>query len=113
MRKSNRPWVSALSAVAVGSLLLSGCAAGSTNGGDASADVSDELVVALPGDIDNFDPPNNQLIIYEYAIRALVFSSLVDYDADLNLQGDLAPEYEANEEATDFTLTLEIGRQHV
>ena len=108
MRKSNRPWVAAVSAVAAGSLLLGGCAAGSadSDGGDA-ADVSDELVVALAGDIDNFDPHTNQLIIYEYAIRELVFSSLVDYDVDLNLQGDLATEFEANEDATEFTFTLD------
>lgn len=108
MRKSNRPWVAAVSAVAAGSLLLGGCAGGSTDSDDgATADVSDELVVALAGDIDNFDPHTNQLIIYEYAIRELVFSSLVDYDVDLNLQGDLATEYETNEDATVFTFTLD------
>ena len=107
MRKSNRPWVAAVSAVAAGSLLLGGCAAGSDGDGNSSADVADELVVALAGDIDNFDPHTNQLIIYEYAIRELVFSSLVDYDVDLNLRGDLASEFEANDDATVFTFTLD------
>lgn len=108
MRKSIRPWVSAVSAVAAGALLLSGCSAGSTGeDGAASAGVADELVVALPGDIDNFDPHSNQLIIYEYAIRELVFSSLVDYDVNLEMQPDLASEFEVNDDATVFTFTLE------
>ena len=107
MRKNIRARVAAVAAVTAGALLLGGCAAGTTDGGDATASTSDELVVALSGDIDNFDPHTNQLIIYEYAIRELVFSSLVDYDVDLNLQGDLAESFEANEDATVFTFHLQ------
>tara|TARA_R110002020_G_scaffold458694_1_gene676328 strand:+ start:88347 stop:89720 length:1374 start_codon:yes stop_codon:yes gene_type:complete len=59
----------------------------------------------LAGDIDNFDPHTNQLIIFEFAIRELVFSTLVDYDAELNFQPDLAT-YEVNEDATVFTFSL-------
>lgn len=108
MRNSIRARVSAVAAVTAGALLLGGCAADSPDGGgEASAGVSDELVVALSGDIDNFDPHTNQLIIYEYAIRELVFSALVGYDVDLNLEGDLAESYEANEDATVFTFHLQ------
>lgn len=94
-----------LGAVAVataGALALAGC----TTGGGGDTAPSDELVVALSGDIDNFDPHTNQLIIFEFAIRELVFSTLVDYDADLNIQADLA-EYEVNEDATQFTFTID------
>lgn len=70
--------------------------------------IASEVVVALSGDIDNFDPHTNQLIIYEYAIRELVFSTLVGYDAQLALQPDLAT-YEVNDEATEFTFTLVEG----
>jgi peptide/nickel transport system substrate-binding protein len=94
--------------MAAGALLLSGCSAGSPGSdGAASTGVSDEIVVALPGDIDNFDPHSNQLIIYEYAIRELVFSSLIDYDVNLEMQPDLAAEFEVNDDATVFTFTLE------
>tara|TARA_R110002124_G_scaffold99318_7_gene245243 strand:- start:3732 stop:5210 length:1479 start_codon:yes stop_codon:yes gene_type:complete len=89
---------------AVSSLLLTGCAAESSSSDDPAA-IKDEVVVALAGDIDNFDPHTNQLIIFEFAIRELVFSTLVDYDAELNLQPDLAT-YEVNEDATVFTFSL-------
>lgn len=102
MAQNNRIRLGAVAVAAAGALALAGC----TSGGDGGDAASDELVVALPGDIDNFDPHTNQLIIFEYAIRELVFSTLVDYDADLNLQGDLA-EYEVNEDATQFTFSLD------
>lgn len=101
MAHHNRTRLTAVAAVAAGALALAGCTTGTDNG-----TASDELVVALPGDIDNFDPHTNQLIIFEYAIRELVFSTLVDYDAGLNLQADLA-EYEVNEDATEFTFSID------
>ena len=99
------PWRrSLIGLAAVSSLLLTGCAAESSSSDDPAA-IKDEVVVALAGDIDNFDPHTNQLIIFEFAIRELVFSTLVDYDAELNLQPDLAT-YEVNEDATVFTFSL-------
>lgn len=93
----------AISALAIGAMALTGCSA---SGGDAATQSSAPIVVAIPGDIDNFDPHTNQLIIFEYSIRELVFSSLVSYDADLNLQPDLA-DYEVNDDATVFTFSLD------
>jgi len=93
----------ALAATAIAAIALAGCAAGSP---DSDPAAKDEVVVALPGDIDNFDPHTNQLIIYEYAVRDLVFSTLVKYDADLALQPDLAT-YEVNDDATVFTFSLD------
>lgn len=99
------PWRrSLIGLAAVSSLVLTGCAAESSSNDDSAA-IKDEVVVALAGDIDNFDPHTNQLIIFEFAIRELVFSSLVDYDAELKLQPDLAT-YEVNEDATVFTFSL-------
>ncbi|HEY3883048.1 MAG TPA: ABC transporter substrate-binding protein [Trebonia sp.] len=78
-----------------------------TSSGTASSatSVKAQLVVAIPGDIDNFDPDTNQLITYEYAIRNLVFSSLVKYDANLKLVPDLA-QFSVNTAATVFTFKL-------
>jgi len=102
---STSPWRrSLIGLAAVSSLVLTGCAAESPTNDDPAA-IKDEVVVALAGDIDNFDPHTNQLIIFEFAIRELVFSSLVDYDAELNLQPDLAT-YEVNDDATVFTFSL-------
>lgn len=93
----------AIAALAAGALALTGCAAGSPDGDPAAAD---QIVVALPGDIDNFDPHTNQLNIYQYAVRDLVFSTLVKYDVDLEIQPDLAT-FEVNDDATVFTFTLD------
>jgi len=107
----SRSWIG-LAAVSV--FVLTGCAAESSSSDDLettkddSATIKDEVVVALAGDIDNFDPHTNQLIIFEFAIRELVFSSLVDYDAELKLQPDLAT-YEVNDDATVFTFSLASG----
>lgn len=98
----------AVSALALTGIILTGCS-GSSNpdspGSSAGGAHSDQLVVALSGDIDNFDPHTNQQIIYEYSIRSLVFSTLVTYDAELKLQPDLA-QYDVNDDASVFTFTL-------
>ncbi|SLN72144.1 ABC transporter substrate-binding protein [Roseisalinus antarcticus] len=67
------------------------------------------LSVALAGDIDNFDPATNQLIAFQAAIGNTVFDPLIGYDADLNLVPRLAASWEVNEDATEFTLTLQDG----
>jgi peptide/nickel transport system substrate-binding protein len=97
---------------AAAALAVSACSgASSSNPGAGSGPpsstgaVKSQLVVAIPGDIDNFDPDTNQLITYEYAIRDLVFSSLVKYDADLKVVPDLAT-FSANADATEFTFKL-------
>ncbi|MBK0420433.1 ABC transporter substrate-binding protein [Leucobacter sp. CSA1] len=93
----------AIAALALGALVVTGCAGDPDNGGDPTS--AGPIVVAIPGDIDNFDPHTNQQIIFEYSIRELVFSSLVSFDVDLNLEPDLAT-YEVNEDATEFTFEL-------
>lgn len=93
----------ALAGVTATALTLAACGGG---GGGATPQAADEVVVALPGDIDNFDPHTNQLNIYLYAVRSLVFSSLVTYDEDLGIQPDLAT-YEVSDDATVFTFSLD------
>jgi len=90
-------------ALAVSALALAGCTAGSPTGDPA---VADQVVVALPGDIDNFDPHTNQLNIYQFAVRDLVFSTLVKYDVALEIQPDLA-DFEVNDDATVFTFSID------
>ncbi len=85
---------------------VSGCGGGAGRG-SADGPVSDELVVAIPGDIDNFDPHTNQLITYQYAVKRLVFSSLVKYDADLEIVPDLAAKHTVSDDATTYTFELE------
>lgn len=85
--------------------LLAACGGGATS--DTNGAVKDELVVALPGDIDNFDPHTNQLITYQYAVKALVFNSLVRYDTSLNIVPDLAKSFDVNADATELTFELE------
>jgi len=119
-------------------LVLSACGSGSGSDGDGEsdpsventsqdadapventsqdADATDEdsstggsLVVAIPGDIDNFDPATNQTITAVYAIGNTVFNSLVGLDADLTIVPELAEEFESNDDASVFTFTLVEG----
>jgi len=87
-------------AVVTTSVALAACGGGGDEPGGTG-----ELVVALPGDIDNFDPHTNQLVTYQYAVKNLVFSSLVKYDQDLAIVPDLAT-FEVNGDATQFTFEL-------
>ena len=67
------------------------------------------VVVAIPGDIDNFDPATNQLISAQYTIANTVFNSLVGLDTELAVVSELAEEFEANDDASIFTFTLVQG----
>lgn len=103
LRKSLRCGVIAASTIGV--LVITGCAGNSQGAGNDSQE-SESIQVAIPGDIDNFDPHTNQQVIYEYSVRELVFSSLVKFDESLNLEPDLAT-YEVNDDATELTFELD------
>lgn len=66
------------------------------------------LTATLTGDIDDFDPHTNQLIEYEWAIKLLVFDSLVRYDAKLGIVPGVARP-EVSSDATEFTFHLKDG----
>ncbi len=98
--------IGGIAVLAAAAMALSACA--STGGSSAGSDVKSQVVVAIPGDIDNFDPDTNQLITYQYAVKALVFSSLVKYDQNLKVVPDLAT-FTVNSDATKFTFKLTSG----
>lgn len=89
-----------------------------TNGEDAAGDDAaddpapaggGELIVAMPGDIDNFDAHTNQLIQFEWVIRSTVFDRLVTYSTDLEVVPQLAASIDVNDDASEFTFTLVDG----
>lgn len=95
------------------SLILAACGGGTSGGtnagnGEGGGDV-DELVVAISGDIDNFDPHTAQLVVHSFAVKHTVFSTLVDYDENLELRPDLADDWSVNDDATEFTFHLVEG----
>ena len=96
---SRRKRLGAIVAITVSALTLSTVAA------TAATKAKDTVVVAIPGDINNFDPHTNQLIIFGYGVKFLVFSSLVKYDVSMNIQPDLAS-YSVNGDATVFTFKI-------
>ncbi|WP_127144519.1 ABC transporter substrate-binding protein [Pelagibacterium montanilacus] len=75
----------------------------------ALAQADTTLTVAISGDIDNFDPATNQLIAFQQAIGNTVFDSLIGYDENLELVPRLASSWDVNDDATEFTLTLQEG----
>ncbi|MBB3666509.1 peptide/nickel transport system substrate-binding protein [Garicola koreensis] len=107
MRRTKKTVIAAIIAA---SFTLVGCSGGSSGGsptGDnQNASIQNETVVALPEDIDNFDPHTNQLNTYLYAVRSLVFNGLVRYDASLNIEPDLAT-FDVNADATVFTFEID------
>lgn len=94
----------------------SACGGESGDGGTTSAasatrtteeqNLDGTLTVALSGDITDFDPHTNALVVYGSAIRRTVFSSLVRYDEKMELQADLADSWEASPDATTYTFQL-------
>lgn len=98
-QSTRRIRLGAIIALTVGALTISTVAA------PATAKSKDMIVVAVAGDINNFDPHTNQLIIYAYGLKFLVFNSLVKYDVSMNIQPDLAS-YKVNSDATVFTFKI-------
>lgn len=85
---------------------------GGTDDGSEPAGMGDpdaRVVAALTGDIDNFDPHTNQLILFQYSVKENVFETLVGYDDSLNVVGELAETWEINDDATEFTFNLVEG----
>ena len=80
---------------------------GEGNGSEGSSDA--RVVAALTGDIDNFDPHTNQLILFQYSVKENVFETLVGYDDSLSVVGELAETWEVNDDATEFTFHLVEG----
>lgn len=82
-------------------------AAGDTGGGSEQAG-GGTLVLARSGDIDNLDP---HLATAFQTIEALelVYDTLFELDADLDVQPGLATDWEYSEDGTTLTITLREG----
>jgi peptide/nickel transport system substrate-binding protein len=65
------------------------------------------VTVAHIGDVDNYDPLTDALDQFQNYGRLLLFGSLTTYDAETNLVGDLATEWELD--GTDWVFTLREG----
>lgn len=58
------------------------------------------LRIGISGDIDNFDPAFNQLIMYEAMIRNPVFDALTNLDVDMNVVPGLAESWTQEDDLT-------------
>ena len=120
-----------LALVGVGAIALSACVPSSGDGGDATettgestatdgesdaqggddgddASTSETLVVARTGDIDNLDP-HLATAFQTYQALELVYDTLFELDADLNVQPGLAEDWSYSDDGTTLTLTLRDG----
>ena len=70
---------------------------------------SKTLVVAIPGDVNNFDPSTEQLNIFDATFKPLIFSYLVKFGPTLNVEPDLATSWTENSNATVFTFKIRSG----
>ncbi|MGH9246908.1 MAG: ABC transporter substrate-binding protein [Acidimicrobiales bacterium] len=77
-------------------------------GGGSDDEAGGTLVVGRTGDIDNLDPHVATAFQTIDALE-LVYDSLFELDADLNVQPALASEWEYNDEGTELTLHLLDG----
>ena len=117
-----------LALVGVGAIALSACVPSSGDGGDATettddttatgsesdaeggddgdgAGASETLVVARTGDIDNLDP-YLATAFQTYQALELVYDTLFELDAELNVQPGLAEEWSYSDDGTMLTITL-------
>lgn len=84
-------------------------------GGTGEAQVShasakgSTLVVAIPGDVNNFDPSTEQLNEFDATFKPLIFSYLVKFGPTLNIEPDLATSWTENANATVFTFKIRSG----
>jgi len=80
-----------------------------TTGDGATGEVSTStLVVGRTGDIDNLDPHVATAFQTIDALE-LIYDSLTELDADLNVQPGLATEWSYNADGTELTMTLREG----
>jgi peptide/nickel transport system substrate-binding protein len=88
-----------------GAALSAGTSAALTRGQRPAAG-SSTLVVAIPGDVDNFDPSTEQLNLFDATFKPLIFSYLVKFGPTLNIEPDLATSWTENANATVFTFNI-------
>lgn len=99
-------------ATLAGAIGFSGIAAlAGTSGAEATHALStgSTLVVAIPGDVNNFDPSTEQLNLFDATFKPLIFSYLVKFGPTLNVEPDLAQSWAENANATVFSFKIRSG----
>lgn len=95
----------ATAAIAIGALVLTGCASSSTPGGDKAKDIVNLVTPAQP---ESLDPQiSTDSIMGE--ITGPIFETLVTADADLQVQPMLAESFEQSADALEYTFVLREG----
>lgn len=97
-------------AFAAAALLLSGCSTGgggnnSDDGADSGSDVDQKIIFAVNDEADSLDPG---ITSNSFASPVIMnaFEPLVTYDADNNLVGGLAEDWEISEDGLEYTFNL-------
>ncbi|WP_168195324.1 ABC transporter substrate-binding protein [Cryobacterium sp. LW097] len=94
---------------ATGTLMLSGCAGGFDDGGDAaSGDTPTRIVAAIPTDPTSMDPIESGALVV-LSVFFHTFDQLVTITADGELAPKLATEWTANDDLTQWDFTLQEG----
>ena len=95
--------VFACTATSVSGVLSGGVSVAATAPMAKAAAASSTLTVAIPGDVNNFDPSTEQLNLFDATFKPLIFSYLVKFGPTLNIEPDLATSWTVNSNATVFT----------
>ncbi|WP_440312299.1 ABC transporter substrate-binding protein [Leucobacter chromiireducens] len=96
---------SATAALAVGALVLSGCASGDAGGGDEAKNIVNLVTPAQP---ESLDPQiSTDSIMGE--ITGPIFETLVTADENLQVQPMLAESYEVSDDSLEYTFHLREG----
>ena len=111
MRRTLRLGVAvvACAATTVSGALMGGVSSAATRSTVQPNLKSKTLVVAIPGDVNNFDPSTEQLNIFDATFKPLIFSYLVKFGPTLNVEPDLATSWTENSNATVFTFKIRSG----
>ncbi|MFG6446046.1 ABC transporter substrate-binding protein [Microbacterium sp. P06] len=96
------------SAVVAAALILAGCSAGGTDGGTATNEGPQELVLGNNGDVLSWDPGEmKEGAIISYA--EAVYDPLLRKTSEGEIEPNLATEFVYNDDLTELTLTLKEG----
>jgi peptide/nickel transport system substrate-binding protein len=101
--------VFACTATSVSGVLWGGVSVAATVPMAKAAAASSTLTVAIPGDVNNFDPSTEQLNLFDATFKPLIFSYLVKFGPTLNIEPDLATSWTVNSNATVFTFKIRSG----
>lgn len=96
-------------AIAVTSMIFSGCGNSSSNSG--SKEIRSEINVAMNAEPETYDLTKTTGTNAKYMALGNVFEMLVGYDGDYKVQPDLAEKFEVSADNTEYTYYLRRGVQ--